>query len=121
MDKVVAPFTPDQVASLNAYQVAGVMHPFTCGGGHSPRGPVPGCSGIRLIAAEGGWRCASDTCDYRQDWAHSFMADWSWRGLAIRTVEPDEVLAAEFEAHAAESLEIANETFDAVVQDWPKE
>jgi hypothetical protein len=115
MDKVVAPFTLDQVASLNAYQVAGVMHPFTCGG------HTHGHGGIRLIAAEDGWRCASDDCNYRQDWAHSFMADWSWRGLAISTVEPDEVLAAEFEAHAAESLEIANETFDAVVEAWPKE
>jgi hypothetical protein len=116
VDKVEAPFTPDQVASLNAYQVAGVMHPFTCGGGHTN-----GCGEVRLIAAEDGWRCASDTCDYRQGWAHAFMADWSWRGLAIRTVETDETLAAEFETHAAESLEIANETFDAVVQSWPKE
>lgn len=32
-----------------------------------------------------------------------------------------ERLAAAFEAHAAESLEIANETFDAVVQSWPKD
>ena len=30
-------------------------------------------------------------------------------------------LGPEFEAHAAESLEIANETFDAVVQSWPEE
>lgn len=111
MDKVQSPFTSDQVASLNAYQLAGVMHPFTCGT----------CSGVRLIAAQDGWHCASDTCDYRQGWAHSFMADWSWRELAIRSVEPDEVLAAEFETHAAESLQIANETFDAVVQSWPKE
>jgi len=77
-DKVEAPFTPDQVASLNAYQVAGIMHPFTCGGGQAR-----GHSGIRLIAAEDGWHCASDTCDYRQDWAHAFMANWSWRRLEL--------------------------------------
>ena len=32
-----------------------------------------------------------------------------------------ERLAAEFGAHAEESLQIANDTFDAVVQSWPKE
>lgn len=78
MNKVEAPFTPDQVASLNAYQVAGIMHPFTCGGGQAR-----GHNGIRLIAAEDGWHCASDTCDYRQDWAHAFMADWSWKRLGL--------------------------------------
>ena len=77
-DRIVTPFTADQIASLNAYQVAGVMHPFTCGGGQ-PHGH----SGIRLIAAEDGWHCASDTCGYRQDWAHAFMADWSWRRLEL--------------------------------------
>ena len=30
-------------------------------------------------------------------------------------------LGAEFEAHAEESLELANEAFDAVAQTWPKE
>jgi len=74
-DRVVTPFTADQVVSLNAYQVAGVIHPFTCG--------ANGCHGIRLIAARDGWHCASDTCDYRQDWAHAFMADWSWRRLEL--------------------------------------
>lgn len=73
LDKIHAPFTTDQVASLNAYQLAGVMHPFTCG--------ADGCHGIRLIAVEDGWCCASQVCDYRQGWAYAFMADWSWRGL----------------------------------------
>jgi hypothetical protein len=30
-DEVSAPFTDDQVASLNAYQAEGAWHPFTCG------------------------------------------------------------------------------------------
>ena len=29
--RVVAPFDDEQVAALNAYQGAGVFHPFTCG------------------------------------------------------------------------------------------
>jgi hypothetical protein len=61
-------FTDDQVASLNAYQVAGVMHPFTCGhGDHS----------VELVAYPEGWRCPV-TGAVVQLWAHSFMADWSW-------------------------------------------
>lgn len=114
MYRVEAPFTPEQVASLNAYQVAGVMHPFTCG--------ADDCHGIRLIAAHDGWHCASGTCDYRQDWSWLWMADWSWRSLALSplceiphaTIEEEDAceqnrLAVEFEAHAAESLAIANE------------
>lgn len=111
-EKVHAPFTPDQVASLNAYQLAGVMHPFTCGGSD--------CHGIRLIAAADGWHCARQSCGYRQTWAHAVMADWSWRMLGLdsrRGVEPD--LGAAFEAHAAESLALANEAFDAVAESWP--
>ena len=67
-----ATFTDDQVASLNAFQEAGNFHPFTCGN--------PKCrreSGGELVATREGWHCPS--CDYRQDWAHGFMLDWSWR------------------------------------------
>ncbi len=63
-----APFTDEQVASLNAYQEAGTGHPFTCGG--------QDCREI-LRAERDGWRCLR--CDYRQGWAHAFMADWSWQ------------------------------------------
>ena len=105
MDRIEAPFTPEQVASLNAFQLAGVMHPFTCG--------AEDCHGIRLIAARDGWHCASQICDYRQGWAHAFMADWSWLRLAAGFTTKPEWLAAEFEAHAAELLAIANERSDA--------
>lgn len=60
-------FTPDQVESINAYQRAGVFHPFTCG--------TEGC-GTDLVAHEEGLRCPR--CAYTQDWVHGFMADWSW-------------------------------------------
>lgn len=73
-DQVHIPFTPDQVASLNAYQTSNLFHPFTCGNDR--------CHGIRLIAAVDGWHCAKQTCDYHQLWAHAWMADWSWRGVS---------------------------------------
>lgn len=71
LEAVHVPFTAEQVASLNAYRVGDVMHPFTCGANDY--------YGIRLITAEDGWHCASQACDYRQDWAYAFMADWSWQ------------------------------------------
>ena len=65
-----APWTPEQVAALNAFQRRGGMHPFTCGGDHAPGSPS-------LVAYSDGWRCPQpygEACDYRQDWAHAFMA-----------------------------------------------
>lgn len=62
-------WTQDQVDSLNAFQRAGVMHPFTCGI----------CRGD-LVARQEGWYCPNDT--YTQDWAHGFMMDWSWCAAA---------------------------------------
>lgn len=66
-ETVSAPFTDDQVASLNVYQADRVAHPFTCGGAE--------CREV-LRATPRGWVCPG--CDYRQEWAHSFMADWTW-------------------------------------------
>jgi hypothetical protein len=65
---VSAPFTTNQVASLNAYQTEGAAHPFTCG--------VSGCREA-LKATAAGWVCPR--CDYRQTLAHAFMADGSWQ------------------------------------------
>lgn len=70
--QVIAPFTPDQVASLNAYQASGVFHEYTCGSEVCP------VKQAVLVAAEDGWRCPAG-CGYRQYWAHRFTADWSWR------------------------------------------
>jgi hypothetical protein len=67
--EVSAPFTDDQVASLNACQAEVSWHPFTCG--------TDECRAV-LKAEPDGWRCPR--CGYRQGWAHGFMADWSWRG-----------------------------------------
>jgi hypothetical protein len=67
---VRAPFTPEQVASLNGYQASGAVHPFTCGNDDCPAEQAV------LVAREDGWRCPA--CTYTQDWAHAQMADGSW-------------------------------------------
>ena len=66
MNRVEAPWSPDQVASLNAYQQAGYVHPFTS------------ASGPDLIATEAGW-VEQPNGPVVQDWAHEFMTDWSWQ------------------------------------------
>ncbi|WP_394436215.1 hypothetical protein [Streptomyces sp. SGAir0957] len=81
-DIIRAPWTPNQVEALNRFQREGDMHPFTCGGEHTPGSPV-------LIAREDGWRCPEpygEPCDYRQDWAHAFMADPARWPLSRRIV-----------------------------------
>lgn len=77
MSMIRAPWTHDQIASLNAYQSAHVMHPFTCAKrGDDDHRFLLGDYGVLLATADG-WICID--CDYRQDWAHTFMTDWSWR------------------------------------------
>lgn len=66
-DRIHAPWTEPQVAALNSFQRSGVMHPFTCGGEHEMH--------QTLIAERDGWHCPDEQCDYRQTWAHAFMAD----------------------------------------------
>lgn len=58
-----APWTDEQVANLNAFQHDPRFHPFTCGNDSSHR---------VLVASQEGWHC--EDCDYKQDWAHEFMA-----------------------------------------------
>jgi hypothetical protein len=67
-DQIHAPWTPEQVAALNRFQAEGGMHPFTCGNDHAT-------GALHLVAHEDGWHCWLPDCDYRQDWAHRFMAD----------------------------------------------
>jgi hypothetical protein len=67
LDLIRPPWSERQVATLNRLQASGLMHPFTCGAAH----PLH----QTLIAETDGWHCPDESCDYRQDWAHSFMAD----------------------------------------------
>jgi hypothetical protein len=61
--KLPAPWTDRQVEALNKFQEAGQFHPFTCGNDSRHR---------ILVATLDGWICRD--CDYRQSWAHAFMA-----------------------------------------------
>ena len=65
-DDLKAPWTAEQVESLNEYQEALVFHPFTSEAGEL------------LIATEAGWveRVGGPVV---QDWAHPWMVDGSWR------------------------------------------
>lgn len=71
-ERVEAPFTQEQCASLNQYQFSGVMHPFTCAREHGGRGHV------LLVALPNYWVCPHELCDYTQGWAWRWMADWTW-------------------------------------------
>lgn len=77
-----APWSADQVASLNGYQHSGAFHPFTCSGGGGPHSDRPGRSSV-LVVDEDGWRCPVEGCTHHQHWAHAFMADWSWKALGF--------------------------------------
>ena len=65
MEQINAPWTPDQVDSLNAYQRGGLFHEYTWGEHQT------------LIATPEGWRTAPGEPVY-QNWAHGFTANWSW-------------------------------------------
>jgi hypothetical protein len=65
--------TPEQQESFNGFQIAGFMHPFTCG---TKEKHAPGADEV-LVARDDGFYCPS--CDYKQTWAHAWMLDGSWR------------------------------------------
>jgi hypothetical protein len=72
-------FTEDQIKSFNDFQHAGVFHPFTCGSGRRTDEHHLDGEGL-LVLGEEGLECPY--CDYKQNWAHSFMLDDSWRNTA---------------------------------------
>lgn len=64
-----APWTEEQVRTLNIHQTNPLNHPYTCGG---DRKSHPDGEGV-LEATRDGWRCPY--CGYRQDWCHDFFAN----------------------------------------------
>lgn len=67
LDRSLAPWTADEINSLNAYQGCGYQHPFTS-------------AGMILVATRDGWVLPLDTKGaIVQTWAHKFMTDWSWK------------------------------------------
>lgn len=71
--RIEAPWTDDQVASLNAYQASDAYHPFT--GERGPKGEE-----VTLIATPSGW-VESEGGSVVQTWAHDFMANLAWKAL----------------------------------------
>lgn len=65
-EKIIAPWTPDQVDRLNRFQRLGNVHEFTCASNHEGADRT-------LVATKDGWICPH--CDYRQNWAHAAMLD----------------------------------------------
>lgn len=76
--QVHAPFSPGQVASLNACQESEYVHPYTCGGEACPSRTWD-TESLPLAADRDGLHCIEPGCEYRQTWAHAWTADWSWR------------------------------------------
>ena len=93
-EKIVAPWSPDQVEALNNYQQRGRMHPFTCA-----------CNGsLILTATPAGWVCPV-SCGYTQDWAWAWMAEPQEKAGALAGDEDlDAPLSPEEEAKLAKRL-----------------
>lgn len=72
-DTIEAPWTPEQVANLRAWQACRWVHPFTCGPCRDKLGTRgPGWFNDRVLTPTvDGWVCV--TCAYTQNWAHDFM------------------------------------------------
>lgn len=68
---IEAPWSEDQVNSLNGWQNNDRVHPFT--GTRKPNGEE-----TKLIATKNGW-VEFEGGPIVQKWAHHFMADWSWK------------------------------------------
>lgn len=66
---IKAPFTKEQVDSLNGFQKHGHSHPFTCTCGNT------------MKATTEGWMCGDH--GFVQFWAHEFAADNSWKNNTI--------------------------------------
>lgn len=69
--RVVAPWTPEQVAALTRHQYHGELHPYTCPGERpGASGGMPDiCPDQILLATPEGWVCACG--QYKQYWAHA--------------------------------------------------
>lgn len=76
-----APWTDEEVKSLNDYQASGYFHPFTCPNrGDDPHRDRDGEDTGQLVADKEGFICRD--CMYEQKWAWGWMADGSWRASA---------------------------------------
>lgn len=78
MERVEAPWTQEQVDSLNGYQQAGCFHPFT--GERKANGDQ-----VDLIATPEGWVEVAGG-PVVQTWAYRAMTDGAWKDTEIYRV-----------------------------------
>jgi hypothetical protein len=71
MDYSYAPWTDEEVKSLNEYQACGYVHPFT----HCDH---------PLVATKDGWVCPKCS-NSDQKWCHKWMANDAWRESALES------------------------------------
>lgn len=71
---ITTPWTDEQVAALNAFQVRAPFHPFTCGYRDDHYVANEGI----LVATTIGWECPYPACEYTQEWADEFMTNPHW-------------------------------------------
>lgn len=78
---MIAPFSPDQVRWINAYQDSGAFHPLTCLKPHRDR---------NLIAQTDGLICPNHPqCDYIQTWVPDFACDPRWEQRVAKTKDTE--------------------------------
>ena len=88
MNKILVPFTEEQVKRLNEYQQSGIFHPFTCCSPenipectravHEVDGKVVGgTSDGLLIATTEGWICPCGK--YKQNWTWGWMTELKFK------------------------------------------
>lgn len=117
-DKIRAPWTIQQVDTLNRFQREAGMHPFTCGHEH------PAHPNAILEATTNGWRCYVLDCEYTQDWAHAFMADPdAWPSFPFgerRGPTPEEMKAATEATELDQSRRYLRPVQATIVSDDPE-
>lgn len=117
MNRVDAPWTEQQVASLTAFQADGRFHPFTCPGAFGTCGQK---DDRNLRPTIDGWVCACGS--YRQPWAWSFMLTYDpqtadFAGDALLDTAIDEVSTL-IDSVKAAGLTEAGEMFERVYWAW---
>lgn len=66
-ERLIAPWTREQVNALNRYQKGWKFHPYTCGTEEHE-------NSVDLVATVNGWVCPLK-CGYRQNWAHAWSVE----------------------------------------------
>ncbi len=84
--RVEAPFSVDQVSSMNAYQEAG-RDPVGCAGSELVWHGQP----VVMLARREGWFCPWCT-GVVQDWARMRITDWSWLGEMVSVDDAARIL-----------------------------